>query len=178
MANLTNFLLDLVLAVAPAGLVYLTATRLFESFLQQQLQQQQVQQRLAQQERSFPLRLQAYERLTLLCERLALPNLLLRLRPDGFTVAEYQVALLMNIQEEFEHNLTQQVYISDQLWQILKIARDDSVNMVALAAAALEPRAEGRLLGEKIMGLLEQRGTTAVDTALQAIKKEAATLFS
>jgi hypothetical protein len=85
----------------------------------------------------------------------------------------------MNIQQEYEHNVTQQVYVSEQLWQILKIARDDSVSMIAMGAEQLDPKADARLLAERIFALLDQRGgTTGLDTALQAIKTEAAGMMS
>jgi hypothetical protein len=179
MYNLLEIILDIVKVTVPALIVYYTVKTLFGQFLEQQLQKEQSTQRIKQQEMVLPLRLQAYERLSLFCERISPPNLLLRVRPDGLSVAELRVALMMNIQQEYEHNVTQQVYVSEQLWQILKIARDDSVSMIAMGAEQLDPKADARLLAERIFTLLEQRGnTTGLDTALQAIKTEAAGMMS
>jgi hypothetical protein len=179
MLNLFEVLLDIIKVTVPALIVYFTVKTLFGQFLQQQLQKQQSTQKLKQQEMVLPLRLQAYERLSLFCERISPAIMLLRFRPDGLSVAELQVALLLNIQQEYEHNVTQQVYVSEQLWQILKIARDDSVSMIAMGAENLDPKADARLLVDNIFALLDHRGgATGLDTALQAIKTEAAGMMN
>ena len=130
--------------------------------------------RKSQVETTLPLKLQAYERLSMLCERIAIPNLLLRIRKDGMTAGELQVALLLAIQQEYEHNITQQVYVSEQLWEIIKMARDEAVNMVALVADKVGAKADGKELAQALFSIVNQREVMAVEKALVAIKKEAA----
>jgi hypothetical protein len=85
--------------------------------------------------------------------------------------------MLLAIQQEYEHNITQQVYVSAQLWEIIKIARDDSVNTISIAMESIDNQADAQALTQAIFNILEQRGGTAVDKALLAIKKEAGVLL-
>ena len=133
--------------------------------------------RNAQLKTTIPLKLQAYERLSLLCERIAIPNLLLRVRKEGMTATELKLALMIAIQHEYEHNITQQVYVSQQLWEIIKITRDESVELVNLVAKDLDNNADGRELAITLLNLVAQREVSAGDKALIAIKKEASTMF-
>lgn len=120
------------------------------------------------------LRLQAYERMALYCERITPENLLMRIRPDGLNVAEYKLSLMLNIRQEYEHNVTQQIYLSPQLWQIIKLAGDDTLGVLALAAEDFDTKADARLLHDAIMNIAAQRGGGGAEKALQAIKTEVA----
>ena len=127
---------------------------------------------------TLPLKLQAYERLSLFCERIAVPTLIFRIREEGMSAQQLRMALLLAIQHEYEHNITQQVYVSHQLWEIIQIARDDSVNTISLAMDSIDPKGNGKTLADAALKLVEQRGVTGVDKAQQAIKKEASLLLS
>ena len=121
--------------------------------------------------------MQAYERLSLFCERISLSNLLLRTESNQLIVAQYKILLLLAIQKEYEHNITQQVYVSDKLWQIIRVSRDDAINFVSLVAEEMDPQADANLLKAELGKMMEKRPVSAADTALQAIKQEAAILF-
>src|SRR5829696_1676616 len=66
---------------------------------------------------SKPLKLQAYERLVILCERISLPNLISRVNQPNLTVGEMQYMLVENIKQEFEYNASQQIYVSQAAWE-------------------------------------------------------------
>lgn len=120
------------------------------------------------------LRLQAYERMVLYCERITPENLLMRVRPEGLNVAEYKLTLMLNIRQEYEHNVTQQIYLSNQLWQIIKLAGEDTIGLISLAAEGIDAKADGRQLYDNIFNLSTQRGTSGSEKALQAIRAEIA----
>ncbi len=82
------------------------------------------------------LRLQAYERLAMFCERISLDNLYYRLYHAEMGVNELQNAMLIGVQQEFEHNVTQQIYISENLWDILKIAKDQTQEVISKSNGA------------------------------------------
>ena len=69
---------------------------------------------------SRPLQLQAYERLVMLSERIALPNLISRVNQPGLSAKEMQLLLLENIKQEYEYNMTQQIYVSPVAWEAVK----------------------------------------------------------
>jgi len=173
MPTWVSFILELVKLTVPALIVFLTAYYILKTYLESQYRLQAAELRKGQLSMTLPLKLQAYERLSMLCERIAIPNLLLRIRKEGMTAGELRVALLLAIQQEYEHNITQQVYVSEQLWEIIKMARDEAVNLVALAAEKTGPRADGKELAQALFSIVNQREVMAGEKALLAIKKEA-----
>lgn len=170
-------LLEIVKLTIPALVVFLTVYYLLRQYIDGQIRLRSLDLRQAQQDTTLNLRLQAYERLALLCERMSLPGLLLRMRQEGMSAAELRVALLLGIQQEYDHNVTQQVYVSRQLWEIIKAARNDSVDTVSLAAEQVDPKADGREFARALLSILEQRGVTGPEKALEAVKKEAGLLW-
>jgi hypothetical protein len=176
-----DFVLELLKLTIPGALTFFAAYYVLKTYLEHQRQQEQLrhqQEQLRQQQEqkghSLPLKLQAYERLSMFCERITVPNLLLRVRREGMSAGELRLALLLAIQQEYEHNITQQVYVSAQLWEIIKLAREESVNIVALAAQQVEKTADGKILAQQAMQLTEEQEALIVERALQAIRKEAA----
>lgn len=172
-----NVFLDILKFTIPGLIVFATAYFLLRQYLNSQINLQQIDLKKDQQRTTTPLRLQAYERLSLFCERINLPSLMLRIRQDGMSSGQFKATLLLNIQQEYEYNITQQVYVSDQLWEIVKIARDDSVNTISLASEMVDNQADNNELVQAVLSILEKRGITSIDLALKAIKKEAAILF-
>lgn len=172
-----NVFLEILKFTIPGLIVFATAYFILKQYLDNQRILKQIELKRDQQGTTTPLRLQAYERLSLFCERINLPSLMLRIRQDGMSAGQFKALLLLNIQQEYEYNITQQVYVSDQLWEIIKIARDDSVSTISLASEMVTNQSDNQELAQAIISILEKRGVTAIDKALQAIKKEAAILF-
>ncbi|MDH3649293.1 MAG: hypothetical protein OEQ53_06395 [Saprospiraceae bacterium] len=79
---------------------------------------------------TLPLRLKAYERLALLFERIDVPALIVRLKTKNMSSGDLQSAMMIAIQQEFEHNVTQQIYVSDKLWEIIKVAKQEIYNQM------------------------------------------------
>ena len=158
-------------------LIYLIYTLTKKYFDQQsnaraaEIQQQRLQ-------ATLPLRLQAYERLLLLCERISIPNLVGRLRTEGSSSSDLRMAMLMAIKQEFEHNVTQQIYVSESLWKILLMARDNTANAVDIVAQKLDKNATSEaFIGEMSTFLTEQSSVDSIAMAQSAIRQEAASLI-
>jgi len=166
-------LLEIVKITVPALIVFFTVYMLLKEFMKKQLQLQSMEYKHRHQDIALPIRLQAYERLSLLIERITIPNLLFRLRANNSTAGALRVALLLAIQQEFEHNVTQQVYISDKLWEILRAARQDTENIINGIAENIDPKAPAEELAGTLLNYLEMQETSALDTAQMAIKTEA-----
>lgn len=88
---------------------------------------------------SHSLQLQAYERLTLLSDRIALPNLISRLPQEGLAAADYQLLLLKNIREEFDYNITQQIYVTPESWQAVKKLKEKNMLIINQVAQTMPP---------------------------------------
>ncbi len=177
MATFLSVLLEIIKVTIPALIVFLTVYYLMKTYLDKRYQVKLLKFKQKQQNITIPLRLQAYERLSLFCERISIPNLVLRLKQEDQNAALFRIALLLTIQQEFEYNITQQVYVSDQLWQIIKISRDETVNLINGLSERVDPKAPAKELAGVLLNFAEARPDTALDKALVAIKKEASILM-
>ncbi|MEM9920890.1 MAG: hypothetical protein AAF990_22515 [Bacteroidota bacterium] len=170
-------ILEIIKVTVPALIVFLTVYYLLKQFMEGQYKVRMLEFKQNQQKTTIPLRLQAYERLSLFCERINIPGLVLRLRSEGMTAAQLRLTMMIAIQKEFEHNITQQVYVSDNLWKIIKIARDDVLNIINLIYNDTDPSQDAHEFGKAMFAFLESRDVIPLDKALEAIKKEAALLM-
>jgi hypothetical protein len=100
------------------------------------------------------LRLQAYERLTLLVDRIALPNIISRVNQQGASAREMQLILTRSIKEEFDYNITQQIYVSADAWTSVKNLKEQNMLVVNQLASALPPHATGLDLNKLLLEYL------------------------
>lgn len=179
MISLIEGILEIIKITIPALVVYFTVKTLLQQYLdkQYQLRVLEGQQNERNTNASFPMRLQAYERLSLFCERISIPNLMLRLRESGMTVRDLRISMLLAIQQEYEHNITQQVYVSDQLWQIIKMARDTTLQAIDGVASGLEDDGDSKVFAKALIDYINEQEGDPLATALLAIKKETATIL-
>lgn len=105
-------------------------------------------------EGSRGLRLQAYERLILLVDRITLPNLISRVNQQGASAREMQMLLTHNIKEEFDYNITQQIYVSAEAWSAVKNLKEQNMLVVNQLASALPPHATGLDLNKLLLEYL------------------------
>lgn len=103
---------------------------------------------------SIQIQLNGYERLTLLADRIALPNLISRVNQNGISAREMQVLLTENIREEFNHNITQQIYVSADAWNAIKNLKEQNLLIINQLANLLPPNASGMDLNKKLLEFL------------------------
>ena len=110
---------------------------------------------------SKQLQLQAYERLTLLAGRIALPGLISRVSQPGLSVRDMQLLLSQTIRQEFDYNITQQIYVSADAWNAIKSLKDQNVLIIHQIAGALPPEATGNDLCRVLLEFLmnDPKGT-------------------
>ena len=118
----------------------------------------------------LPLRLQAYERMALFLERIDPNQLVMRIHTAGLTVAQEQNLLLTAIRSEFEHNLSQQIYISDSVWEKVCDAKGDIESIINTVAADLDKNAESREFAETVLAVTAQK--PVVELAIQILKAD------
>jgi len=120
----------------------------------------------------IPLRLQAYERMVLFLERINPPNLLTREMKAGLTIAQLQGVILKALREEYEHNMSQQLYIDEVCWEQIKAAKEKIVQLVNSAASKFKTDEEGIKLANEILTGGFEVGNDPIEKAMSAIKKE------
>ena len=127
---------------------------------------------------SMPMQLQAYERLVLLTERIALPNLISRLSQPGISAYEMKIILTENIKHEFEYNSTQQLYVSPVSWDAVRNLKEQNIMVVNQVSGSLPSDASGADLNKKILQLLMSQPTGALhELVAQALNFEAKKLM-
>ena len=156
----------------PSVVVLVAMYLMFRQYFNHQMQTYLIKTRRSKDQMSLPLRLQAYERLTLLCERIEIADLILRLRTPESSASELQAILLMAIQQEYEHNLTQQLYVSEELWQIMLLAKSKTMDLISIAAQGLSPTATGEEYARNLITLASKEEKLPSQIAKKAIKTE------
>lgn len=127
---------------------------------------------------SRQLQLQAYERLILLTDRIALPNLIQRVHQPGLSAREMQSLLNLSIRQEFEHNITQQIYVSAEAWDALRNYKDQNMLIVNQVGSFLPVEATGNDLNRQLLDLLVQNPKASLQNIVsEALSFEAKRLL-
>ncbi len=122
-----------------------------------------------------PLRLQAYERMAMFLERTEPNQLILRLNDGSTPNADLRVLLISSIRAEFEHNLSQQIYISSDVWNKICNAKEETIRIINVSSGKLAPDASGI---ELVGAILEQTaGQSPIEAAMTALKEEIQLIF-
>ncbi len=161
----------------PAGAVLYAMYLVVKSFLTKDLEKKLLEIKLKNTETVLPVRLQAYERICLLLERISPNNLVTRLNANNMNSAQLQQVLIGEIREEFNHNLSQQVYLSDETWTLVKNAKEDVVSVINLAAQQTNGEEKSLELAKKIFELMLEKNNDPIGFALKKVKEEIRTAF-
>lgn len=127
------------------------------------------------QNKILPTRLQAYERITLLLERIDPNKLLIRVKPYSNDIEKYEELLVTNIEKEFEHNVTQQIYVTPECWNLISAAKNATVHVIRQATMHEKDNGADGLREYLLRTFMEE--VTPSQKALQYIKKEVSELF-
>ncbi|MDB5242870.1 MAG: hypothetical protein JWP57_3495 [Spirosoma sp.] len=172
-----ELLSDFLKLIVPAGLVlygmYLTVKLLLEREADKHLFE--VNTRYT--DTVVPVRLQAYERMVLFLERISPNNLLLRLSGSSTTALEFQQRLLQEVRDEYNHNLSQQVYMSQEVWDQIQAAMNDVTTLINQASGDTRPDAPALDLSKKIFERIIEKDRLPTANALKAVKEEIQAMF-
>lgn len=170
-------IVELLKILIPAAAVLYGMFLTIQTFLQKQFEQKELDIKAKTIEITTPIRLQAYERMTLFLERITPANLLIRLGSPDIQAIDYQRVLLQEIREEFNHNLAQQVYISHETWEKIRTAMNDVVALINTAASEVSPDAASINLSKKIFEKVISENQQPTAETLKTLKEEAQRLF-
>ncbi|MGZ3813266.1 MAG: DUF7935 family protein [Mucilaginibacter sp.] len=126
---------------------------------------------------TLPLRMQAYERIILFVERVNPANMLIRLSGTASSAAELHSMVVSEIREEYQHNMSQQIYVSTRAWTIVKRVKDDTLSVVTNAVKALPAGASALDLSKTILAHLSHLEDNPYDIATRIIREDVEQLF-
>src|ERR1700744_205766 len=177
MINYSSIILDIVkYTVAGMGVVWI-AFYLLKPHLDKTERIQMLELKKSVANETLPLRLQAYERIILFIERINPENMIIRLNAPEYTAADLHSIIITEIRNEYQHNITQQVYVSSRAWSVVKRVKDDTVNIVAAAYNSLPQGATALDLGRTILVQLSQAENNPYDIGADIIRSEVEQLF-
>jgi hypothetical protein len=165
--DLFVFLPSLVSALVVGGIAYY----FFKTHTDYLNNQKQLELKLESRKVTLPMKIQAYERLTLFCERMALVNILNRIKPISNEKEAYENLLISHIEQEYEHNLVQQLYVSDECWGVVKTAKISIINRIRKTNMSSQINDAYKLRETLLLDLFEQKNDPS-QVALQVLKKE------
>ena len=171
------FIIDLLKISLPALIVAGAMYFLVKKYFERDYKIRLLELRKKNSETVLPIRLQAYERIVLLLERITPSNMLLRVGASGQTAAEYHRLLLAEIRSEFNHNMSQQVYMTEQAWQQVKHAREEVVNLINRTYKDLPEGARGTDLAKKVLETVLASETDPTSRAISYVKQEIGQVF-
>jgi hypothetical protein len=156
----------------PASIVLYAAFLLVRAFIQKEIELKKLDVRGRSLETILPTRLQAYERITLFLERMAPQNLLVRLNTSNMPAREFHQLLLSEIRNEYNHNVSQQVYMSEEVWNMVKNAKEDLIVTINDAATDMGMDSTSLDLAKKIFERSVNKPLDPLGHALTELKKE------
>jgi hypothetical protein len=157
------------------GVMYLLVKRYFDNEQKERLLQMKIDERRETLKVVTPIRLQAYERMALFLERISPDSLVLRCYQPGMDLKLLQGVMTKNIRDEWEHNLSQQVYLAPGTWARIREAKDEMVNLVNSSAVTLTDTDDPTRLAATIFASAAKHLPT--DKALEELHKEINELF-
>ena len=142
-------------------------------FLERDIQMKVVEDKNTKQRESVPLKLQAFERLILFLERISPNSLLVRVHRGGMAASQLQQELVSTIRAEFEHNLSQQIYVSEQAWEEVKDAKEEMIRIINNAFSHVGANSSGIQMSSQIFEQVLKMENVPTQKAIDFIKSEA-----
>jgi hypothetical protein len=167
-----NTLLEFGKILLPASLVLYAVYLVVRASVQKEVELKKLEIRSRSIETILPARLQAYERMTLFLERISPQNLLVRLNAPALSARDFHRMLLDEIRNEYNHNVSQQVYMSEGVWASVKNAKEDLVMIINDASQQVLPDAGSIDLAKRIFEITLEKRVDTIGHALSELKKE------
>ncbi|MEE4214606.1 MAG: hypothetical protein V2I34_06035 [Bacteroidales bacterium] len=168
---------DILLVTIPALLVLLTAYFLIRKTVENDREKRRHEIILQNSRTITPVRLQAYERLTLFLERISMESLIMRTHKQEMNAKKLQSALLATIRSEYDHNLAQQIYVSPQAWEVIKSARSNTIKIINTVTEKIPPTASSSDLSRNLLETVMEMDQEPARVALDFLKKEISSML-
>jgi hypothetical protein len=172
-----DILADILKITIPALIVFLTAWVLLKNLIKNDQDKRRQELTLQNSRTITPIKLQAYERIILFLERISLESLLVRVSLPDMTAVQLHSAMLNAIRSEFEHNLSQQIYMSPQAWEVVKNARSNMIKIINSEVEKLPPDSSGMSLSRRLLEKIIELEKEPTRAAIDYVKNEIARMI-
>lgn len=168
-------IITLFLSLIPSIIIAAMSYTFFKNHVDNENRQRQFLLQKDLQKQSLPLRLQAYERMALFLERISPNKLIVRVQPTSSNKEDYENLLVASIEQEYEHNLAQQIYISDKCWDIINAAKNTTIQLIRKASMQEKVDSASKLREVVLSALMDKQAP--ISAALAFIKDEVGNLW-
>jgi hypothetical protein len=165
-------LIEFIKILVPASLVLYAMYLTVRAFLNKEIEKTMIEVRGKNTGVVLPIRLQAYERVVLLLERISPNNLVSRLNVVSMSAREFQQLLLKEIRDEYNHNVSQQVYMGEEAWELVKNAKEDLIVSINSAASKMTDASTSLDLAKQLFDELMEKEVDPITLALHEVKNE------
>lgn len=173
-----NAFIELLKIIIPAGAVFAAAYFLVKRFLDNEQNRREFELKKNNQSTITPLKIQAYERIVIYLERINPNSLVIRVNKNGMNARILQMELINTVKSEYEHNLSQQIYMSHNAWEMVKNAKEEVIQLINISSSKIAPDAPSSELAMMILNItanLDKKLPS--ELAIAYIKKEISQIF-
>ncbi|MDR0370643.1 MAG: hypothetical protein LBH80_02135 [Prevotellaceae bacterium] len=170
-------MIEILKILIPSSLVLATAYLLIDKLLNNENERRAFELKKDSLKQLTPVRLRAYERLILVLERTVPGNLLLQVSSTNKNCMQLHGELLNTIRSEFSHNVSQQIYVSDDAWSAVKAAQENLIKLLNMCASQCQSDEDSAKLVEYFINAYASLDETSTDIAIAILKKEVRTFF-
>lgn len=171
-------LIDILKIILPAAAVFLAVYFLVSRFFDNEQKRREHELKKVSQNLITPQKIQAYERLVIYLERINPHNLVIRVNKHGMTSRQLHQELVHTIKSEYEHNISQQIFVSHNSWELVKTSKEEIIKLVNISSSKVAADAPGNELAMMILNIVANMDKKMpYDIALEYIKKEIAQIF-
>ena len=170
-------LVEILKILIPAAAVFAATYFIVKTFLTNEQKRRDYELRKSQMNVTTPIRLQAYERIIIFLERIEPNNLVLRINKVGINVATLHAELVKTVKTEYEHNISQQIYVSANAWHLVKAAKEETIKLINISVTKVPENAKGQELSQVILHIASSVEKTPTQIAIEFLKTEVARHF-
>jgi hypothetical protein len=171
-------IIDLLKIILPATVVFLAVYFLFQKFFKNETERREFEIKKAALNLTTPQKIQAYERIVIFLERVNPNNLVIRVNKHGITSRQLHQDLISTIKSEYEHNISQQIFVSHNTWELVKTAKEEIIKLINIAATKVPTDAPSNELAMMILNIVANLDKKMPnEIALDYAKKEIARIF-
>lgn len=164
--------------ILPALIVLLATWLVLYKMLREEKEKREFELRKAATKEALPIRLRGYERLAILLERTTPEHMLRDMDIAHLTVQQLQILLMKTVRMEFDHNLSQQIYVSDSVWEAVILVEEEMISFIAAGAQNFAPDSPALPYAQQLITVYGTNGQTPNQLAQIKLREEARTLMN
>ncbi|MBS1647645.1 MAG: hypothetical protein JST67_09925 [Bacteroidetes bacterium] len=172
-----DILLEILKLLIPSGAVFAATYFIIKKFSDSEQKRRDYELRKAMLSMTTPIRLQAYERIIIFLERIEPTTLVLRTNKAGMNAPMLYTELIKAVKTEYEHNISQQIYVSANAWHLVKTAKEETLKLINISISKVPDNAKAQDLAQIILQIASGVEKTPTQISIDFLKKEVAQHF-